>query len=384
DIAEKTEDFSTHSGVLKFLAQQAFITDSKDSVKLHKQIGDLTKLEKQQNEIYAYLREFLHFKRKENLGLSHLNKDLEFFDPYINSRFLTINILSRFGKYYELSFLNHVSFYNHSTYEELELIERDLFNNGFLIFPFLDDVLFKVMGLKLQWLVHKMDTEGMLKESFRIIEESSQLKFWKSYVNIPELFAIAIQSSHYLSHYGETFRENYYDELPDEIKEKVNLLKRKLKEELDKPIWNEGYIIKLINTRSFYSGLLLLGTKEEIQSSVDLIEETFITYQQIPFQKFLDGMFAGLIIGYFSLKNYNRVAESYKRYKKATAGNSVNEENDLTICGYYYTAQWILTQRKQYLEKLAAVLETCRSRSNLKHVEKLILSLSSYFSVPLV
>lgn len=383
DIAGKTEDFSTHANVLKFFAQRAFITDSKDSVKYHRQIEELHILEKQQNEIYAYIREYLHFKRKENLSITQLGRHLEFFNPYINSRFLSISILARFGRCYELSFLNHSNFYNESTFRELEAIERDLNNNGFLIFPFLDDVVFKVMGLKLQWMVNNMDSDGMLRESMRMIEESSQIRFWKSFLNLPELFAIAIQCSHYLSHYGETFREDFYAKLPEEIKQRVDFLKKKLKEDLDKPIWNEGYLIKLINTRSFYSGLLLLGTREEIQQSIDLIEETLISYQQIPFQKFLDGMFASLIIGYFSLKNYRKVTESYKRYRKSTAGNIVNEENDLTICAYYYSARWITSERKQYVEKLQATLETCRQKKNLHHVAKLIGALSAYFKIPL-
>jgi hypothetical protein len=383
DIAEKIEDFSTRIAVLKFLAQQAFITDSKDPLRYHQKINELLLLQVKQNEVYSYMRENLHYKKKENLALPRLNVQLDFFNEYIQSPHYSISIPARFGKYYELAFLNHNDFYNESTFRELEQIERDINNNAFLVFPFLDDVLFKVMGLKLQWLIHRVDTEGILKESLRIIEEGNRTQFWKSYLNLPELFAISIQCSHFLSHYSDTFREDFYENLPEEIKSRVNFLKEKLRGELKKPIWNEGYIIKLINTRSFYSGLLLLGTKEEIQESVNMVEETLISYQQISFQKFLDGMFAGLITGYFSLKNYTRVAESYKRYRKATAGNSVNEENDLTICVYYYASQWLLTGRKQYLDKFEHILETSQARPNLQHVTKLVLSIAEYFSFPL-
>jgi hypothetical protein len=159
----------------------------------------------------------------------------------------------------------------------------------------------------------------------------------------------------------------------------INILKNSLLAELEKPIWNEGYIIKLINTRSLYSGLLLLGTKEEVKKGIDLIEETLITYQQIPFQKFLDGMFASLIIGYFSLKQYEKVIECYKRYKKSTSGNSVNEENDLTISAYYYTAQWLLTERKQYVDKLNAIYTITKQKNNLIHLKTLIGSIIDYF-----
>ncbi len=384
DISEKIEDFTTNINVLKFQSQQAFLVEEKDSVKYHKRIAELIEFERQLNELYGYIRENLHFKRKDITPASYIEKlHKNFFDKYINSPSFSVSILARVGKYYELSFLYHQDFFNDSTLVELDKIERDLNNNSFVVFPYLDDILFKVLGLKLQYMVHKMDSAGMMKESLRIIEESSHLKFWQSYVNVPELFAIAIQGSHYVSNYGETYREDHYKNLPDDIKKNINYLKDKLVKELEKPIWNEGYLIKLINTRSLYSGLLLLGTVDEIKKGVNLIEETLITYQQIPFQKYLDGMFASLVIGYFSLKNYEKVADCYKRYKKSTSGNIVNEENDLTIATYYYTSQWLMTQRKQYIEKLNNTYLTAQSKQNLKHVETLVKNIVVYFDINL-
>ncbi len=384
DISEKIEDYTTHINVLKFMSQQAFLVEEKDSVKYHKRIGELIEYEKQLNELYCYIRENLHFKRKDNVAVGQVEKlHKNFFEKYLNSPSFSVSILARFGKYYELSFLYHQDFYRDETLAELDRIERDLNNNSFVVFPYLDDVLFKVLGLKLQYMVHKMDSSGMMKESQRIIEESSHLKFWHSYVNVPELFAIAIQASHYVSHFGETYREDHYKNLPEDIKRNINYLKEKLIEELEKPIWNEGYLIKLINTRSLYSGLLLLGSFEEIKKGINMIEETLITYQQIPFQKFLDGMFASLVIGYFSLKNYEKVADCYKRYKKSTSGNIVNEENDLTIATYYYTSQWLITKRKQYVEKLNNTFQVAQSKPNLKHVELLITNIIAYFDISL-
>lgn len=382
DVAEKIEDFTTNINALKFLSQQSFITESKEEVKYHKRIAELIDNERCLNEVYLLLRENLHFKRKENLIVDKKLKSKESeFDKYANHTCFSISILARFGKYYELSFLNNPDFFNKETFEGLEKIERDLNNNSFVIFSFLDDAMFKVLGLKLQYRVNKLDSQGMMKESQRMIEESSHLKFWHSYVNIPEIFAIAIQASHYISHYGETFRENHYRDLPDDIKQNINFIKSRLVRELEKPLWNEGYIIKLINVRSLYSGLLLLGTKEEIKKATDIIEETLITYQQIPFQKFLDQIFASLAIGYFSLKQYEKVAECYKRYKKSTNGNSVNEENDITISAYYYASQSITTERKQYAEKLYSTYEATIKKENLIHVGKLIKNIMTYYNI---
>lgn len=383
DISEKIEDFTTNIGALKFLAQQSFLIESKEEVKYHRRIAELIEYERCRNEIYLILRENLHFKRKENLVIGErLKSKGSEFNKYIDHPCFSVSILARFGKYYELSFLNKSEFFDKETIDGLNKIERDLNNNSFVIFPFLDDAMFKVMGLKLQYMVNKLDSQGMMKESSLMIEESSHLKFWHSYVNLPEIFAIAIQATYYISNYGETFKENHYRDLPDDVKKNINHLKARLVHEMEKPLWNDGYIIKLINVRSLYSGLLLLGTRDEVVRATDLIEETLITFQQIPFQKFLDQIFASLAIGYFSLKQYEKVAECYKRYKKSTAGNTVNEENDLTINAYYYASQWITTERKQYADKLYGTFEVTVGRDNLVHVGKLVMSIMTYFSIP--
>lgn len=384
DISDKIEDFTTHINALKFIAQQGFIIETKDQAKFHKKIDELLDNEKALNNIYLLLRDKLHYKIKENVSLTKREESLKgsAFDKYIDHHCFSVSILARFGKFYELAFYNNPEFFSENTLAELDKIERDLHNNSFVIFSFMDDVLFKVLGLKLQYMVHKMDAPGMLKESQRMIEESSHLKFWQSYVNLPELFAISIQTSHYISHYGETFRETNFQSIPEDIKQNIYYLKSRLQNELDKPIWNEGFIIKLINTRSLFSALLLLGTESEIKKAINLLEETLVTYQQIPFQKFLDGMFASLMIGYFSIKQYEKVGECYKRYKKATSGNSVNEENDVTISAYYYSSQWLLTERKQYSEKLLATYQSTEGKPQLAHTGKLIISLASYFKIP--
>ncbi len=381
DIAEKIEDFTTQINVLKFQGQQAFITEFKSPVKFHEKIEKLIHAELRLNTLYKYIRENLHFKNKDNVSVKTSKADLKFFDEYLDDECFCIKTIAKFGKYYQLSFQNDPQFYEKSTLKELENLERELQNNAFIVFHFLDDLLFKIIGLKLQLMVSTMDTEGMMKESSRLIEESSSLKFWQSYINVPEIFAIAIQASHYVTNYSATYKADHYKELPEAIKQNINKLKQVLATEIEKPIWNEGYIIKLINTRSIYSGLLMLGTPDEVKKGIDLMEETLTSYQQIPFQKFLDGMFASLIIGYFSLQQYAKISECYKRYKKSTSGNKVNLENDITISAYYYASQWLLNGRKQYSEKLFALIPLCEENPNLTGVKTLILDLAQYFNI---
>jgi hypothetical protein len=380
DVAEKIEDYTTLIEVTKFFAQQCFITESKDAYKFHKKVQEYIQLEHTKNSIYLYLRENLFFKGKENISKNQANKDLEFFNQYTKHSSDSISILARFGKYYELSFLSHPDFFKQETIKELDDLERDFLNSAHVCFHYLDDMCFKILGLRLQLDVNNNNTESMLQEVRKMNNISSFLKFWKSYINIPEIFSFSVQASHYLSSYAFIFKEDYHKTLPADIKENIQFLKQKLESELAKNIWDDGeYIIKLINLKCFYSAILLTGNVADKNKSVKILEDTLVSYQQIPFQKFLDGMFVALIMGYFSLNQYDKVITTYKRYKKITSEQIVVKENDLTIDAYYFTAQYLTNQRNQYIEKLKATYD---NSNDFEHVKSLIVELIGYFKVP--
>lgn len=381
DVAEKIEDYTILIEVYKFLAQQAFVSESKDAIKYHKKINEYLDLEKIKNTIYLYLRENLFFKGKENISKSQVEKDLYFFDSYTSHASHSINIIARFGKYYELSFLNHPDFFKPETLKGLDELEKDFLNNAFVCFHYLDDVYFKILAQRLQHNLAAANTEAMLLEIKKMNGVSSFLKFWKSYMNVPELFSIAVQTSHYMSSYGYVFKNNYDSELPKDVKENILFLRNRLEQELEKTIWEEGHLIKLINIKCFYAALLLTGDSKDKLKSMKLLENTLVAYQQVPFQKFLDGIFATLIMGAFSLKEYEKVILIYKRYKKITADQLVVKENDLTIEAYYFTSQYLVNQRKQYIDKLQLTFNDADANKNIK---ELINELVSYYKIPLI
>ncbi len=380
DVAEKIEDYTALIEVTKFFAQQCFITESKDANKYHKKIDQYIEYERVKNSIYLYLRENLFFKGKENISKTQVSKELDFFDQYTKHESNSINILARFGKYYELSFLSHPDFFKDEIAKGLDDLERDFLNNAHVCFHYLDDMYFKILGLRLQLNTNNNNTESMLQEVKKMNNVSSFLKFWGSYINIPEIFSFSVQASHYMSTYAYVFRDDYHKTLPRDIKDNIQFLKLKLESELAKNIWNDGeYIIKLINLKCFYSAVLLTGDTADKAKSIKILEDTLVSYQQIPFQKFLDGMFVALIMGYFSLEQHEKVITTYKRYKKITSDQIVVKENDLTIDAYYFTSQYLTNQRKQYTEKLKLTYDDA---SSFEHIKLLISELGTYYKIP--
>lgn len=379
DVAEKIEDYTTLIEVNKFLAQQAFITESKETTRFHKKINEYTELEQTKNSIYSYLREYVFFKGKESISKSQLNKDLEFFDKHINHESNSISILARFGKYYELSFLNHPNFFKPETLKELDVLEKDFLNNAHVCFHYLDDMYFKILGQRLQHDLNTQSTDAVFAELKKMNTVSSFLKYWKSYINIPELFSLSVQVSLYISAYGFVFRKDYHKTLPSDVKDNLLYMKQKLEEILNNDVWDAGHIIKLINCKCFYAAVLLTGDAKDKAKSIKILEDTLVSYQQIPFQKFLDGIFVTLVMGYFSTEQYEKVITSYKRYKKITAEQIVVKENDFTIDAYYFATQYLTNQRNQYLEKLKLTYDNAEQFENVRH---LITELVSYYKIP--
>jgi hypothetical protein len=384
DVAEKIEDFYTAIAILKYYAQQAFITENKTAaIKYHQRISELLRYEHIVNQIYLYMRQNLNFKGKSNLSDKEMQEHLSFYDKYRNSESLSVQLLSRFAYCQTLNYLNDSNFYSQKTADELDALTDDLEKNSFVIFSFSDDIQLNVDYLKLKHLIYTLDKDELQKEAAAMIKKREPLRFWKNYVNTPEIIYLSIQASYYLTHYCFGYRKDYNEQLPKDIKNQIGFYKKKCEEILAKPIWNEGMYVRFINLNNIYCGFLLLGSKEDIKTAIAKLESLLVNFQQIAFQRLYDALFATLMIGYFYLNDHEGIQECYKRYEKLTAGTSKNPENDITIKSIYYTSQWLSTQRKQYIEKLQAMLNKATENEKLKHVETLIRDMISYFKIPL-
>lgn len=383
DISEKIEDFSTATAILKYYAQQAFITENKTAaIKHHQRISELLRYEHIVNQIYLYMRQNLNFKGKSSLSDKEMQDHLDFYANYRKSESLSVQLLSRFGYCQTLNYLNDPHFFSQEISDELDALTDDLEKNGFIIFSFSDDIQLNVDYLKLKLLIYKLDKEDLQKEAAALIKKREPLRFWKNYVNTPEIIYLSIQATYYLTHHCYGYRKDYNEHLPKELKNQIAFYKKKCEEILAKPIWNEGLYVRFINLNNIYCGFLILGTKEEIKKAIEKLESLLVNFQQIAFQRLYDALFATLMMGYFYLNDHEGVQECYKRYEKLTAGASKNIENDIIIKSLYYASQWQNTHRKQYVEKLQSMLKKTQENDKLKHVETLIKDIISYFEIP--
>ncbi|OFY99355.1 MAG: hypothetical protein A3K10_04795 [Bacteroidetes bacterium RIFCSPLOWO2_12_FULL_31_6] len=384
DISEKTEDFPTAIAVLKYFAQQSFVLENKNAaIKYHQRITELLKNEHIINLMYLYMRQNLNFKGKSALSDKEMEEHLSFYDKYRNNESLSIQMLSRYAYCHTLNYLNDVRFYNKETLDEINSLMDDLEKNAFIIFSFSDDIQLNVDYLKLKHLIGTMNRDELQKETAFLIKQREPLRFWKNYVNTPEIIYLSIQASYFLTHYCQGYKKDYNENLPKEVRSQIEFYKKRCEEILAKPIWNEGMHVRFINLNNIYCGLLILGTKEEIKKAVEKLEYLLVNFQQIAFQRLYDALFATLILGYFFLEDNESIQECYKRYEKLTANINKNIENDLTIKSIYYASQWNSTQRKQYVEKLQGISDKAAENDKLKHVQNFISDVVDHYEIPM-
>ncbi len=380
EIAEKIEDFDTLLPALQLKAHKEVLENDTNSQKTHLRIEEVLDFQTTMNNLFSNWRNFYNTKGKLNKKLADTSS-LDFLKGYNKNKSEKIKLFSRFHFVHGLYLIKDDAFYTDTTLNELVDIEKELQKNDFLTFPFLVDLNYLVLYLKLHYLIHKLDGEGILDASYQIIEYGENILFWKNFVNVPEIFSIAMQTSHYASLYMTPYKENHIDQLPISVKKRLEMLKNKCHDLIENKEWDdEKFAIWLINLKTIYSGLLLLGDAKDIKKSIRVLEGILISYQQLPFQNFIDPIYTNLIIGYFSLQDHEQVESSYRRYKKVATKNVVNPENDLTLHGFYYASKWLETGRNQYVKKLGKILEQTNA-PNLKQTNDLLTKMVEYFKI---
>lgn len=380
EIAEKVEDFDTLIPALQLKAHKEVLEDDANSLKTHQKLQRVIGLQVALNDIYTQWRNFYNTKGKLQKKQAD-NSSIDFLKQYFTSKSEKIRLISRFHFVHGLYLIKDETFYTQENLKELESIEKALEKNEFLHFPFLVDLNYLTLYLKLHYLIHSLDGEKIIEASTKIIENGEKIHYWQSFVNKPEVFSIAVQTSHFASLYMTPYKENHFETLPAEVVKRLNILKEKCHNLIEHKEWDEEkFTLLLINLKAIYSGLLLLGDKKDIKKSIRVSEGILFNYQQLPFQNFIDPIYTNLIIGYFSLNDHEQVETSYRRYKKVATKNVVNPENDLTLHGFYYASKWLDTGRNQYAKKLGKVLEQTQA-PNLKRTRDLLMKMVEYFEM---
>ena len=385
DIAEKIEDHSTRIFILKFLIQQAFLMkENAVGVKHTHALDEAYEWEKICNDILAALRLHLNIALTPSVTADTLEQYKKLFMSYHTHTSSTVRLLGMYAYLYTIYYHDSEKFKDPSTYKLIADIDKDIDNNPHVVFPFAFDLKSNFNFYKLNSAMVDLNSKEGRKDFEELRRHYSSVKFWNSYLNIPEMFAMALKTSIYLNTYHhQVHRSDYYKIIPPDDLKEINGLALKCKEMLSNKALEKYYKNDLINLELVYSGLLILSGGNGIKDGVQELEAVLISYQQINLAGTADSIFLFLMIAYFSLRSYDKCAATYKRFVRVTKGKPVYEDNALEIHALYYLSQWLLTKTNSYLLKLKSTYEKAVQVNPQSIQVKAIEEYVNYFGIPL-
>ena len=381
DVSEKVEDYVTHTKVLQFLVQQSVLLEStRQALNYLEKTGIFQQYIITLNNIFTRFYTYYNLKQKDTDD--SLDMYETFFRQFFNHDIITIRLTSLYCYCFLLHYKKDKKFYTKETFEILDQLEKDFEKFDYIIFPYLVDFSHRVRYLKLRYEMAQSNTTDLLEHSQKFIEGNKDILYWNSYINQPEIFSITIQVNHLTANYMKSYRENHMDLLPADVRSQIQLLLNKCKALLDNQNLREQFTLRYINLTTIYSMVLVINGKEEnLKEAIERLKMILFNYQQLPFHNYVDAIYNIMGIAYFCLRNFDKVDENYKRYKKATKNKPVSIGNDITIHVFYYTTKWLETGRNQYLKKLEEIIKQTDS-SHLSGIRSTFLEIVEYFKLP--
>jgi len=356
DMAERTNDFVSRIFALKFMGQLAQM--AKDVQRRQKADERLMEATADQQLFYKILSVFrvsvetvITPKTEEEV-----KELLNYFESFTGHRCVSIRILSQFICLNIISELTSQKLTEEDN-ERVEKIRKEIQNSPYVVFPFLMDI----KGRLEHMLLNSTFTDFFARETEKEIRQLhlhyDSVKFWKNYLNVGQLNLIAVQSTGLLSKYHYQVHLSDYQKiiekndkvLMDSLIQKCRQIIAKLAQKNERPF-------EEISVKMLYSALLILSGGEQIAEGLRELEAMLTNYQQVNFKRSTSSIFMCLMVGYFSIKDYAKCGQTFKRYLKSIKGKMFFEGNHVKIQSYYYLSQWLATGSKQYPAKLRALL----------------------------
>lgn len=343
DVADKVEDFAfLHQ--LSIISKQHQYTFKSVSTPLTS-IGYLNLLLELENVIK--LQEEIIQKNIET-KYSPTQAELNYFQNLFNSKYRTIQIISKQSYLNVISSCNHKLFYTSTTLELIKSTIKQSENYAYLNISKLKE---KFMSLDYMLVKHTrliLNEKDVSKICSKIISKWHNIYKSDSLLHKGLMLALGIKGSYLITNY---YFAKINSKLTVELTEIIGLC-RSIQANNNWEI--EGYI-SYINFCNIYSTFLILNN--EAEEAIRLIEKILHEFQQKSFKKLYDGLFVILIMAYIKAKKYDQVISSFVRYKKLTKAskNVTIEENDLVINALYYIAQIKENNKDLYHKKLKEV-----------------------------
>ena len=353
EVAQKLEDYHTLTIVYE-LVNQNFYSYSKTLPK-----NFLTEAFKTQEVLFSILTIQDNLVRSnENItAKKNIQKELIYFKSFFGSKIKSIQLLAKQSYLMLLSHFNHPDFYKKETLSLLKNTLKEIESHPYLMIARHKE---KMMSLDYMYLKHTrlvLDEKEINSACSKIINKWRTHYVAENTIDTGLFLALSVQGSFLITSY-------YYNKIPTKLNSNITETIDLCESLLHKIDWEKEGFLKHLNFCNVYALFLILSNQE--LKAIKLIESILHQYQQKSFKKLYDGLFVILIMAYLQANLFDEVASTYSRYKKLIKDDVTIVENDLIIRALYYISQQKTQGKKQYQQKLDAVLAELKKDTSLK------------------
>lgn len=385
ELCDKTCDYSLLYKLYQFKAEQAFINR-----KFNLQVNYLLMAQKvlgfeqTLSDLNINLRVHFNISEKDDSKVAVIDEYLNYFKSYFEHE---SPVIARFSKYAVIFIHYYYQIEAFRTPELIELVQQfddEYQKQSFLYCPILNDV-GKQVYFMLANQPYSIQDEKLFKATIKKLNQLSKHQlYWKSYINIPELYAITARTTQFINHYQcYNFRDDYKSFVPTDDWESIEHMREYCDLQLNKINQKLKFNADQVHLLIVKAALLICGEQNDRNNGIKILERLMITYQQMSFSMSIDTIMGLLMCGYFSNRKYDDCINTYRRFQKLSKGRVINKQNEISILIYYYFAQWNVSNRHQYLIKIEDLIHEIKSNDLLLRNIDLIRCLTNYFKVPI-
>jgi hypothetical protein len=370
-IADKIDDFKCQILCCKLLAERSFSErDIPAGFRYDARILVAIENEKELAVIQSKIRQTLNVERR--IDPSVITEVKALLKSYHNHDKASIRILSLFG-YLRVIFLHELR-----TFESIEgsplidQVTKELTNHPHVILPFLADIKGHLLFMQLNSGLHAIDSKER-KNLFAELKEHYRFHKAKSGTLSPgQLHLMAVQSTHFFTLYHHLVnRKDYAALMPPKQREELDELLATLQGYLDLPPEARLPDYQKRSLWMLYGAMLIISGGKTIKRGIAELEALLTAYQQVNLASSTDSIFLALMIGYFSIEDYDGCANTFKRFTKIKNSKTVYEGNDIKIHAYYYLSQFLSSNRAQYIVKMKELIASLEEPTVPKSIGEL-------------
>jgi hypothetical protein len=384
DLAEKIEDHATRMHVLRFLIQEEHIyRHPLRAEQYHTQLVEAKANDNLLEEIYYILRhEYSMTNHTREKDIKEINKTLQHLSQYHSHGSKSISLLSRYVFIYIKHYYRGRLGQAENSVEELNTFEKDMLNYSYVLMPYLFDIQTSYSLIKLTSPGSDLNSREGTTDVAALRKHYSIVRYWQSYLNIPETNLIIVRGQLLLSRYSHMIHHSGYPQmLPRDIQDQIRENAEDGLRILGQHEGSVAYQDMIMNLRVMTGAMYIMQAGDNIRQGINMIEIAITTFQQVKKSRSVGIPYMVLLMGYFALKDYKKCLLTYSRYLKVSKDKDIFREIEITIHTYYLMSKWLLEQDSTALKEIKTQYAALLAEEEGTLAQRTIEDMAQYFDL---